>query len=303
MDIAKYIGLYLLKNNYSYIPGLGNLEMKKRPATHDGTALNAPAYEVVVTPGGSIDDSLANFIATNEQISISKAANGLREFSTQARLDLQAGKEVVIPALGKFIETGGKIQFITDPHIQYTPRAIPTVKHVAHTQERQADQRSLYTNPNITKKDVNWLKIALFVLVPVVLIVAVVLGMNYMNSQPEEETVVDTPVVEQTVVQAPPQVDTTVVDTMATAAPASNVVAANGMLNFKVILNEYKNNAAADKRAAKLKSYGYSTVEVAMKDSSTYYVLLPMSAAPADTTRVLDSLKRTLNPKGVSIYQ
>jgi nucleoid DNA-binding protein len=299
MDIAKYIGLYLLKNNYSYIPGLGNLEMKKRPASHDGTTLTGPAYEVIVTPGGSIDDSLANFIATNEQISISKASNGIREFSTTARQELQAGKEVVIPALGKFVETGGKIQFITDPHIQYTPRAIPTVKHVAHTQERQAEQKAIYSNPNITKKEVNWLKISLFVLIPVILIVAVVLGMNYMNSQPEE-TVVEEPVVEQPVVAAPPPVDTTtVVDTM--AAPASNVAAANGILNFKLIIRE-GSKSSVERRAKQLQGMG-KTVEVVMKDSATWYVVLPVSAAIADTAHVIDSIRLTLNPKGVRVYQ
>src|SRR6185437_14180538 len=102
MDVAKYIGLFLLKNHFCYIHGLGNLELHKKSASYDGTALQAPSYEVVVTPAGSIDDNLANFIATNEQTSISKASNALRDFSIQARADLQAGKEVLIPHIGKF---------------------------------------------------------------------------------------------------------------------------------------------------------------------------------------------------------
>jgi hypothetical protein len=302
MDIAKYIGLFLLKNNYAYIPGLGNLELKKRPASHDGQALKAPAYEIILTPGGSIDDSLANFIATNEQISISKAANGLREFSTQSKAELQAGKEVVIPALGKLVEINGKFQFVTDPHIQYTPPAIPTVKHVAHSQERQAEQKAIYSNPNITKKEVNWGKIALFVAIPVVLIVAVVLGMNYMNAQPEEVATVDTPVVEQPVVQTPPPapIDTAAVDTT-TAAPATTMQTAGGMLNFKVIIKE-GSKSSIDKRAAQLQKIG-KTVEVVMKDSSTYYLLVPIAAMPADTAHVIDSLRAFYNPKGVRIYQ
>src|SRR4051794_6193053 len=100
MDIARYIGLFLLKNQFCYVHGLGNMELKKVPATNDGKSLQAASYEIVVTPGGSIDDNLANFIATNEQISISKAANTLREYSIQARKDMSEGKEVPIPGLG-----------------------------------------------------------------------------------------------------------------------------------------------------------------------------------------------------------
>ena len=68
MDIAKYIGQYLLKNSFCYIHGLGNLEISKKPAFYDGKSLQAPTYEIVLSSGGSIDDNFANFIATNEQI-------------------------------------------------------------------------------------------------------------------------------------------------------------------------------------------------------------------------------------------
>src|ERR1700742_1700349 len=118
MDIAKYIGLFLLKNHFCYVHGLGNMELRKRTASYDGTALQAPSYEVVVTPGGSIDDNLANFIAVNEQISISKAANALRDFSIQARKDMAAGKEVPIPDMGKFVEQNGKVKFVTDDNFR-----------------------------------------------------------------------------------------------------------------------------------------------------------------------------------------
>ena len=148
MDIAKYIGLFLLKNHYCYIHGLGNMELVKRPATHDGKALQPPSYEVQVTPGGSIDDNLANFIATNEQISISKAANTLREYSIQARKDMAEGKEVPIPHIGHFIEGGGRVKFVTDANFRYTPAGIPTIKNSKKT--RGCSKNRLI--PNHTKQ-------------------------------------------------------------------------------------------------------------------------------------------------------
>src|ERR1044072_3745785 len=112
MDIAKYIGLFLLKNNFVYLHGLGNLELKKKPAAYDGEALRAPEYDVVRPPGGSIDDTLANYIATHEQTSISKAANALRDFTTATRAELAAGKAVEVRGGGKVVDNKGAVRSI-----------------------------------------------------------------------------------------------------------------------------------------------------------------------------------------------
>ncbi len=305
MDIARYIGLFLLKNHFCYIHGLGNLEMKKKSAFHDGTSLNSPAYEVIITPGGSIDDTLANFIATNEQISISKAANALRDFSTQAKADLQEGKEVVIPSLGKFIEQNGKVNFITDPHIQYTPRGVPVLRNAVKQPEpvrpqQQYEPQQPVDTPNNYKpyieqerSGVNWKRIALIVGLTILVVICVVFTINYFNDkpqpQPEQEVQQATePVVDSTVVTAPQQ--------------STANVNSDGTMNYKILLQEYNTAAKADRRVKTLTSYGY-TVEMATKDSGTFYVLLPITSLPADTTRILDSVARVLNPAGVSIYQ
>lgn len=136
MDITKYIGLFLLKNRSCYIQGLGNLEIKSRNALYDDKALHAQSYEVILNPVGAIDDSLANFIATNELISISKAVNALRDFTMQCKADLQAGKEVQIPSIGKFHESEGRIWFSTDPKLQFTPAPIPAARMTRHVEEQ-----------------------------------------------------------------------------------------------------------------------------------------------------------------------
>lgn len=304
MDIARYIGLFLLKNHFCYIHGLGNLEMKKKSAFHDGTSLNPPAYEVIITPGGSIDDTLANFIATNEQISISKAASALRDFSTQAKADLQEGKEVVIPSLGKFVEHNGKVSFITDPHIQYTPPGVPVLRNATRQpdptipqkqyepQEQPAEAASTY-KPYIEqeKKSVNWGRIALIAGLGILVVICVIFTINYFNAKPQ--------VAEEVV--APAQVvDDTMTAKVVQPERAANVNA-DGTVNYKILLHEYNTEAKADRRVKALTSYGYN-VEMVAKDSATFYVLMPITTLPADTTRMLDSVARVLNPSGVSIY-
>lgn len=81
-----------------------------------------------MAPGGNVDEALSNFIANNEQISISKASNALKEYSAQTRTTIQQGGEVALPHLGKFIQQDGRIGFATNPHLLYKPQPIPTQK-------------------------------------------------------------------------------------------------------------------------------------------------------------------------------
>jgi hypothetical protein len=314
MDVAKYIGLFLLKNHFVYIHGLGNLEIRKKPASYNGEVLEAPSYEVVITSMGSIDDNLANFIATNEQISISKASNSLREFSLQARTDLQAGKPVILPGIGSFVEENGKTGFITDPHFQYTPPGIPSVR-IARRQDEtvyttNADIPAVkprYIDPDVEdegKRSISWAKVAGWIIGLAVIALLAVLGIRYMNSHDNTDVtpLIQTPVQDTTTPAAAPVADTTASTVDSSAAVT---VGSKGLLSFDVIINTYTDLNKAQRRADKLKSYGNNVELITEEDSSLFYVTMPIEKiAPADTAQLLDSLKRTFNPTyGVKIFE
>ena len=311
MDIARYIGLFLLKNNFCYIHGLGNLELKRRPAAQEGQALNAPRYEVLLTPGGSIDDNLANFIAVNEQISISKASNALRDFSIQARAELQAGGEVVLPAIGKFIETNGRIQFITDPHLQYTPPSVPVVPVAKRAEEEQGKSPAPAKEPSAhSRTTVNWGKIIIWVLILGIVTAGAIFGVRFIAEQQQQAAAVPADTIPEPVpevimeIPGAPAEDSTLLpaDTTAPEAAATVPAAEDDLLQYKVIINEYDNLPRAEKREKQLLSFG-NNVTLATRDSATYYILMPMSSPVSDTARILDSLRRQFNPKGVSVYR
>ncbi len=321
MDVAKYIGLFLLKNKFVYIHGLGNLELRKKPAVYNGEALQGGAYEVVITPSGSIDDNLANFIATNEQISISKASNALREFSTSARAQLSAGKLVEIPAIGSFSEEKGKIVFISDQNLQFTPPAIPSVR--VAKREEQAPYVTTFEPPVAPRPQaaepeyvsrtyeapespgISWVKIALVAGGLFVLVVAIFFGVRYMRNR---DATADAPLIttlpEDTLGMS--AVPAAIPDSMAAADSSANtaIISENGMLSFDVVINTYDNAAKANDRVKKLSGYGNNVELVSEEDSSAFYVVIPIEkVAPADTSRLLDSLKRTFNPSGIYILQ
>ncbi|HTN47020.1 MAG TPA: hypothetical protein VL098_11785 [Flavipsychrobacter sp.] len=325
MDVAKYIGLFLVKNNFVYIHGLGNLELKKKSSKHTGDSLTAPSYEIVMTQLGSIDDNLANFIATNEQISISKASNSLREFSMQARADMHKGQQIEIPGVGKFAEERGKTIFIADPNFTHTPPPIPAVRYARRTEEpikspvntinAPLPDAPSYDLPSYRQDEsgsnINWGKIGMWGAALVIAGTLAFFGIRYMQNNnattdtpllvtPEKDTMTD-----EAIVATPPVTDTAIMtadSTIPAAAPA--VTNAGGMLSFDVVLNTYDNMDKAQKRAAKLISYGNNVTMRSSADSSAFYVVMSVTNVPAaDTTRVLDSLRRNFNPNGVSIWK
>lgn len=299
MEIDKYIGQFLLKNNFCYIHGLGNLELVKRPAVHDGKALQAPNYEVVVTAGGSIDDSFANFIATNEQISISKAANALREFSIQARKDMQAGKEVPVPGIGKFTEENGRIRFTTDANFRFTPAGIPTLKNSKQLEEQKLTPPHKPSFPPPAKANsVNW------TMVFIVAVLLIILGGGgygfwYYQQQQKPKDIVAVAPPADTTPATPPVVDT--MNKPVDSAAMTPAVDTNAVNEYKLVIGEYNNKAKAESRYRKLKIDG-KRIELVTKDSVNFQVLETVNCRIVDTTHYVDSLRKFYGFKGVSVY-
>ncbi|MFA6057090.1 MAG: hypothetical protein WC756_02740 [Taibaiella sp.] len=312
MDIAKYVGLFLLKNEYCFLPGIGSLQIEKSPSVYDKETqkMSAPVYEVKYRQvGGSIDDSFANFIANNERISIAHAANHLKDFCAHSKTDMREGKEVVIPGIGKF--TGGpndSIHFVTDAHLHIEGKAIPFFKNstavnlkkeeaISNIIERttirepKADEEIEYQAPSV-----NWGKVFIFIAIIAVLIGGAILLYWYLNKDKgEQNTAVPT---EQTAEPVPQTAVTPAVQDTVTQAPATQTASSDGSLTYKVALQQYATREKAESRVARLKSYGNNTVELYAKDSANYYVVMAVTSPVADTAHVVDSLRRLFNPGG-----
>lgn len=307
MDIARYIGLYLLKNQFCYVHGLGNMEVVKRPASYDGKALQAPSYEVVVTPGGSIDDNLANFIASNEQISISKAANALRDFSGQTRKLLSEGAEVAIPNIGHFKEKNGKVSFVTDEKFSFKPAGIPTIKNSKQLDEQNARLAHKPAYPPPTKADsVNWSMVILIVVL-LIIVCGAIYGIYYYSSH-NKNTTEEPAVVKDTVIRAPiplDQPDTTAkMQDTATSFPPSVLQETDSMAvaTYKMIIGNYPTRERAERRLTSLRKGG-NEVEMAPRDSASFLIISTVNCRVVDTLHVMDSMSRMFGFNGVMIYR
>lgn len=317
MDIANYVGLFLLKNEYCFLPGIGSLQIEKKPAVYNKETqqMSSPQYEVYYRQdGGSIDDSFANFIATNERISIAHAANHLKDFCAQAKADLREGKSVIIPGIGSLKSDNNNIRFDKDAALQIEGRAIPYFRNSDSVTAKKEEaisniiERTSFREPKANEEieykapSVNWGKIFILLGIAIVIIAVAIFIFMSLNKHKKEEAAPSTDSVQQAVTPPPaatPAPDTSVKpqkDTAAVAAtPAAN---ATGTIQYKVALNSYPTRKGAEGRVAKLKSFGHNEVELLAKDSNTYYVVIPVSSLASDTTKVVDSLRKLYNPKG-----
>lgn len=325
MDIAKYVGLFLLKSEYCFLPGIGSLQIHKSPAVFNKETkqMDAPTYSVRFAKGaGSIDDSFANFIANNERISIAHASNYLREFCAQAKADLKQRKEVEIPGIGKFVSIANEvIQFVADPHLHIEGKSIPVFKNVAAKQEQQGEtlsniiERTTFKEPKADEEieykapKINWGKIillsgVLLLIVAAAIYMFVTFGMGDKDEQPVQTEQQPAPTINNDATQVTPT--DTAIDANINSTDSGNSVNntlsrttnADGTISYKVLLQTYNSQVKADTRVSKLKSYGNSNVEVLVKDSTNYYVVMNMTSAAIDTTKIVDSIKRLFNPGG-----
>jgi hypothetical protein len=302
MDVAKYIGLFLLKNKYCCLQGLGNLEIKKTPSTHTGTELTGAVYTAHLNPIGSIDDAFPNFIANNEQVSIAKASNEISEFIRTTKAKLAEGGSVQIPSIGAYVMHHNRMTFELDPAFSMPDKSIifpvapaPKAEEIPAGGEKPYESYTNYNNYN-KQRSVNWNIIAFWGVV--IIIGGSILGwsINYFMKQQQPEVKVEQ--VQPDVVEVP--MEQPIADSAALAATAP--VSASDTPEFRFIIKEFKTLALAQKKEKQLVSYGYA-VSVVNKDSSTFYVVHSMKIPVADTTRIKDSLSKLLNPAGVTILR
>jgi hypothetical protein len=280
MDIASYIGQFLLRNKYCYLHGIGSLKLNKLPKSDAGSY----AYHVQLLPGGSIDDLFANFVATSEQVSISKAANAIREYNSEIRSLLDAQQKVIIPTIGYLVKVDNHYTFVTDDNFSYQPSVNPALKFVNAKPIKEATTSDKVIEEAPQKAIVNWSKIILFI----ALLIVVGIAIYFIATQSKNiSSTQDEPIANTTTEIVAPAIDTAVLqpDTLITNT------------EYKFLIKTYSTLGAAVKRYQQLLSYG-NKVGLQTSDSISYQLYISMPASALDTTQAKDSLRVIFNPKG-----
>ncbi len=317
MDIGKYIGKFLIKNKYCSLSGLGVFELKKVPAYEQKGEIINPAHQVTFTPIGSIDDTFASFIASFENVSISNAANNIKEYCRNAKEEIEINGKFAIENLGNLSSSNGKLVFHQNAdlnlglsQVSITPIEIKPIN--SEPQEKVKEDFS-YPPANTTylrSKSKNWTKILFAIFITAAIGVAGYFGYSYFktaNNKPiETET---TPVqldttVSQTTTDTTSSLDNNSVqqDTTSTQSPTTSdttAIPAKPLAvgkEYKVQIFTFDDEAKAIAKVKKLSGYGNRASVI--NSNGQYVVAIVASNPQNDTTKLVDSLRLFFNPKG-----
>ena len=282
MDIASYIGQFLLRNKYCYLHGIGSLKLNKVSSKESGSY----SYNVQLLPGGSIDDLFANFVATSEQVSISKAANAIREYNTEIRTVLDAHQKVVIPTIGYLTKIDTQYSFVTDDNFTYQPTVNPALKFVNAKPIKETTTSEEIVTVASTKPIVNWSKIIIFIS----LLIVVGIAIYFIATQSKNISATQ----EESIVHTPPEIIAPVIDTPAVIVDTA--IATVGA-EYKFLIKTYATLGTAVKRYHQLLSYG-NKVGLQTSDSTSYQLYVSLAVPAIDTNKVKDSIRVIFNPKG-----
>ena len=259
--------------------------------------LELNSEKIAVIPEGSIqfninskeppDENLVDYIKEHTKKMRSLASSDLESYTSLQKEMIYLGKSLLIPGIGTLYKSdAGNIEFNQGKGYEKIIEQVP---------ERKTSGMKEEGNFNAEKTTVNSKRgILIFaaILLSALSVAAVYYFVNYKKDtvsigeeKPETTRITDT----STAVK-----DTIQQSVIANSDPTDSSTA-------KVIIRNFNTNADATSTAAKFRSYGHNT-SVIMKDSSNYLVAVSLYKPIADTTRLLDSLKRLFDYK-TYIYQ
>ncbi len=327
MDLNNYIALYLVKNKYCSLPGLGTLTLIKEPAVKGSGNIDSPKYNITFKNVGSIDDQLPHFIGLKENISTNNASNALSVFAKEVKEEIAEGRPFVIEGLGRFVNANGKLDFQQQSDLdlgeftqQLPPAPTPTVVATQNNTLSAGNDTLRENHQNNPKQPMSIGKI----LVPLGLIALLGVGgyyaFNYLKNKPSADQAISDVTADTTIastsatttdttnnLSTPSVVDTStrvvtpataVTDTTKPAAPVAPVASGPAM---KVAIQTYKTEAEASKRIASLVKLN-KDASLLKADSVTFHVVINLPSTSNTAEKVVDSLRKFYNPGG-NVFQ
>ncbi len=291
MTIEQLLVQCFYQNKKVGLQNIGNFELLK------DIPLEVNNDKVAVIPEGSIqfnsnskepaDESLVDYIKEHTKKMRSLASSDLESYTSLQKEMIYLGKSLLIPGIGTLHKSdSGNIEFNQGKGYEKITEQAP---------ERKTSGMKEEVNFNAEKTTGNG-KRGILIFAAILLSALSVAAVYYFINYKKDTVSVNEEQPEVTKTIATPTIATDSTQQSVTA----NLISTDSSTG-KVIIKNYKTNAEAISAAAKFKSYGHNT-SVIMKDSSSYLVAVSMYKPIADTTRLLDSLKKLFDYK-TYIYQ
>ncbi len=319
MNIESYTIIFLKKQRYLNLPGIGNFKLIKS----NGEDI------VEFSPVSIIDDLFASFIGVNENVSSNNAANAISKYAKEIKNSLKEGKDVNIPGLGTLHQSGSTITFKQESEDTFLrpienknfrdltfgsgsmhtmqPNIISDMDEAELNKDMESAEPTTFQtetyNPaydfeNIqqeSEKKERQKKMTknLLTTVLVLSILGILVWAFYNFLYQDDTTEVTTPTTTQEVDES-----ATTAATTAAADSTTQASAASSASEWAFVVKSYDSQISADKRAKQLSDYGWEATNEPAGESGNYNIVIKLPNDGRSTDAVADSLRKVLNPGG-----
>jgi flagellar basal body-associated protein FliL len=287
VKIEQLIVQHLYKNKSVTLQGIGTIHL------NPSVIIPSSAEKDFVMPENAFtfdynlkapeEESLIEFIVQQTRKIRPLATSDLESYSILAKQFLNIGKPLVIPGVGTIQKNQeGAYEFIQGNFV--APKIEEAPKQIAE----KAEEPVSFAHESTKSNTKNYLMAFVGILV-LALVGAAIYYFLFYNKPAVTETFP-----EQAAHEVPAATDTVKIDTSAQAKKdtiQTLLPIEKKPDSFKVVLKEFKTEAAASKALARLSKYN-KNFTIIVTDSATYQVALPFAATPlSDTGRIRDSLR------------
>lgn len=299
MKIQDLLPQYLYQQKKLTLPGLGTFELNSAINVYELKEEGWPENTITFSPNRSatLSDELLAYIVQHTGKMKPLAFSDLESHLSNGVQMLNIGKPFPLKGIGSLTKiNNGDLVF----H-QGTP-ALEKIDSINtdHVKDRTAEQDEINEIDFTSAPEKSSKK--MIIILASVLAVALIAWAIYL-AMPKKQTAAvteqDETTQQDTIAATPPAITDTTATKPDTAisrkpdsvvvAPAPVTVAPSG--TFQLVIQQYKSKAAAQQKFDVLKLRGHN-VELKMKDSTRYQIILNVNRPLSDTTYVRDSLKR-----------
>lgn len=313
MKIASILAHYLYTNKKLGLPGIGIFFLDDNTVIETETTKNKPVIlngvSFVYDSSVKEDPDLIAFISSHTGKIKPLASSDLESFLELAKQFMNIGKPFLFEGIGT-ISKINRNEYVFAAGVAITE---PLKEHVSHDalHNTAADYQASYKEVLFHKKEAPKWKRPLFILLSIAGIVLAIWGgyTVYKNSAADNER----GVAQKELTPLPVKNNTTEAvqpaDTIHNAVPANDTalqtvtapVTPVPMGSYKFIVETAEKERALA-RFEKLKNSFKLPVQLETKDSLTFKIYFILAAHPADTARLIDSLKKAYTPPGKRAY-
>lgn len=285
MKTEHLIVQYLYSNKKVALQDIGTFtvspDISIDPESDKDFALPPDAIRFEYDPKTEPDEGLIQYITDHSRKMKALASSDLESFIILNKQFLNIGKPLVLEGLGTLQKTQiGEYAFS-----QAGTSHVIREERTKQITEKEKEKISFITPPK--DKSNGGGKSALGILMLVLVLGAAFAAYYFYNKNKENNS----PEISE-------QPNTETADSSATKRTADSAArkAISDPNSFYIVLNEYPNIAAAEKRVKVLSTYGHN-VSIHTNDSATYKVRMPFVTPLSDTLRARDSISKLLSPK------